>query len=223
MNYYGQSPNHPEVINFLLISQQKCGTRSVNKEPLVCCTDPVYYRPQPPLIRGPISQIPQPTAQPQPRPQFQPQQQTPTEQPEETPPEVQPFSVPTSSTIPTDGTCSDPNGVVGICKSIKECPVILNEFLARSQDSAYIQYLQRSNENCRNIKPFICCPFETRAANPSNYQPNLDIQGRLLSPEEGCGLSKIVNTKIVGGMNAKPGKFRIKYIDDLTSNIKLNE
>lgn len=32
-----------------------------------------------------------------------------------------------------------------------------------------------------------------------------NIKGRLLSPQEGCGLSEVRNTKIVGGQNAKIG------------------
>lgn len=33
-----------------------------------------------------------------------------------------------------------------------------------------------------------------------------NIKGRLLTPEEGCGISKVPNTKIVGGGVAKQGK-----------------
>lgn len=32
-----------------------------------------------------------------------------------------------------------------------------------------------------------------------------DIKGRLLSPEEGCGYSKVSNTRIVGGAPSKVG------------------
>lgn len=32
-----------------------------------------------------------------------------------------------------------------------------------------------------------------------------DIKGRLLTPEEGCGYSKVSNTRIVGGAPAKVG------------------
>lgn len=32
-----------------------------------------------------------------------------------------------------------------------------------------------------------------------------DIKGRLLTPEEGCGYSKVSNTRIVGGVPAKVG------------------
>lgn len=203
MKYYGQSPDHPTVIKFLITSQKICGTRSINKEPLVCCTDPVDHESQPSLIREP-TQKPQTISQSQPQ-SFNEQY----EQPEEAPPEVitqGSFPNQEPSTYPTDSTCSDPNGVIGFCKSIKACPIILNEFLARSQDSVYIDYLKQSNVNCRNIKPLICCPFENRSAGIPVDQSNVNIQGRLLTPEEGCGFSeRISNNKIVGGSNAKPG------------------
>lgn len=32
-----------------------------------------------------------------------------------------------------------------------------------------------------------------------------DIKGRLLTPEEGCGYTKVKNTRIVGGSDAKVG------------------
>lgn len=32
-----------------------------------------------------------------------------------------------------------------------------------------------------------------------------DIKGRLLTPQQGCGLSKVRNTRIVGGSDAKVG------------------
>lgn len=38
-----------------------------------------------------------------------------------------------------------------------------------------------------------------------------DIKGRLLTPEEGCGYSKVANTRIVGGAPAKRGEFKQSY------------
>lgn len=32
------------------------------------------------------------------------------------------------------------------------------------------------------------------------------IKGRLLSPEQGCGFTKVRNNRIVAGIRAKPGK-----------------
>lgn len=66
VNYYGQNPNHPTVINFLLTAQRNCGTRSIQQNPLVCCLDSGYYnRPQP-----------KPQPQPQPQPVYRPQPTT---------------------------------------------------------------------------------------------------------------------------------------------------
>lgn len=211
VNYYGQSPNHPTVINFLLIAQRNCGTRSIQQNPLVCCIDPVYYRPQP---------------QPQPQPIYRPVLQTTTSQPiyrpvpettaqpvqpvEQPPPEI-PSTNTNSTPILNEKLCQDPNGINGVCKSLKECPAILSEFLAKNKDTAYVEYIKRSNENCRKIQPFICCPLDDgRSIKPtesteSPQKPDLNIQGRLLTPNEGCGFSKVKNTKIVGGQTAKKG------------------
>lgn len=201
-SYYSQSPNHPTIIQFLITSQQNCGIRSVYyNQPIVCCIDPVSNRPSLPLIRQPQMQQPQ---QPQ---QFQPQYNTQYNvQPEQPIKSIQ--NIPQNS---FDKTCQDPNGIAGVCKSIKECPNILNEVLIKNNDQAYIRYIRQSNENCRRIQPLICCPFESQLAktqNPSILEQNSNIQGRLLTPQEGCGLTDNVSvTKIVGGQNAKPGKF----------------
>lgn len=39
-----------------------------------------------------------------------------------------------------------------------------------------------------------------------------DIKGRLLTPEEGCGYSKAINSRIVGGSAAKNGKNHFNMI-----------
>lgn len=39
-----------------------------------------------------------------------------------------------------------------------------------------------------------------------------DIKGRLLTPEEGCGYSKVANTRIVGGSAAKNGNYKFNLI-----------
>lgn len=38
--------------------------------------------------------------------------------------------------------------------------------------------------------------------------PVADVKGRLLTPDEGCGYSKVQNTRIVGGSKAKNGKLK---------------
>lgn len=45
----------------------------------------------------------------------------------------------------------------------------------------------------------------------SFISPKSGIKGRLLSPEEGCGFSKVENKRIIGGSPAKNG-IRTAYI-----------
>lgn len=44
-----------------------------------------------------------------------------------------------------------------------------------------------------------------RSGQPPQTVVRTDIKGRLLTPEEGCGYSKVSNTRIVGGVPAKVG------------------
>lgn len=90
----------------------------------------------------------------------------------------------------------------GVCKSLKECPPILSVFLMKgNKDPAYVEYIKRSNENCRKIQPFICCPLEDKPINPMTEtteppkKTDVNIQGRLLMPNEGCGYSKVKITR----------------------------
>lgn len=93
-----------------------------------------------------------------------------------------------------------------------------------NKDPAYVEYIKRSNENCRKIEPFICCPLDVKATNPTdtNEVPKtkeVDIQGRLLTPQEGCGFSKVKTTKIVGGQTAKVGAFPWMTLVGYTNNL----
>lgn len=45
-------------------------------------------------------------------------------------------------------------------------------------------------------------------ANKPETVVRTDIKGRLLTPEEGCGYSKVQQKRIVGGGNAKNGKYK---------------
>lgn len=44
-----------------------------------------------------------------------------------------------------------------------------------------------------------------RSGNPPNSPTVLPIKGRLLTPAEGCGVSKVAQIRIVGGTQAKNG------------------
>lgn len=100
--------------------------------------------------------------------------------------------------------CHDPNGMEGECKSIRDCASIRDEFVARGKDSDYIKYIKKSNAMCHNVEPYVCCPSE---GEPMPLPNDADIQGRLLGPSDGCGVSDApLYNKIVGGTDAEPGK-----------------
>lgn len=205
MNFFGQYKNDPRAINYLFIAQRNCGTRSIRRNPLVCCNDPIINRPEqrPQQFTEKPMEFPTEPATPPPT-------TTTTTTTTETLPHFSTFPPATERTTPNSDpksrlinqSCNDPTGVKGTCKSIKQCPVILNEFLKRSKDNAYIQFIRESNAKCESVQPFICCPLE----NGSSDLPNVSLQGRLLTPEEGCGTSNATVRKIVGGTTAKPGK-----------------
>lgn len=204
VNFYGQYQDDPRAINYLLIAQRNCGTRSIRRNPLVCCNDPIINRPP---------------SRPDPFTEQQPTRFT--EAPTEYPTDTTIFIDLSSDEVTTEGTttlpsstdassrlnnqpCNDPSGVKGTCKNIKQCPVILNEFLSRSKDTAYIRYLRESNTKCQSVQPYICCPLENSSSSDAS---NVNLRGRLLTPEQGCGTSNTTVRKIVGGSPAKPGEF----------------
>lgn len=200
----------------------------------MCCDRPIINRPTvspiQPQTRPPVDPFRPQT--PPPIDPFRPQTPPPvdpfrpqTQNPEEIPPEV-PVTQPTRRTTlpptqpPTQppfrstsspaisSSCRDPNSVSGVCMNIKECPSVLNEFVARSKDQNYIQYVKQSNTNCGNIQPYICCPSEGRNVEPDNNDPfpnSNEVRGRFLTIEEGCGFSNASHKRIVGGAKAKEG------------------
>lgn len=103
--------------------------------------------------------------------------------------------------------CRDPNGTKGYCKYIRQCPVILEEFIRRNREPQYVQYIRKSNANCFGIHAVVCCPIEptisqTTEATSSHHR----IQGRLLTPQEGCGFANTTHLRLGGGYISKPGE-----------------
>lgn len=238
--YYGQSRGNRQVINYLLAAQRNCATRRIGNNPIVCCDNPVIdrtvtiqnpYQPQPATTQSPY--------QPQ-QPEFPPEEpfsQLPTQPPTQrtTQPSTRLTTLQTTTVAPTTPTptdartagqsCKDPNGYIGACTNIKECPSVLNKFIANPNDGRYIRYIKISNSICGNIQSFICCRYEEKNEVPSTSEtflpnepvdtfepirqdqtPNDNaIQGRLLIPEEGCGYSYNSSTRIVGGKPTKIG------------------
>ncbi|XP_055303524.1 venom protease-like [Sitodiplosis mosellana] len=112
--------------------------------------------------------------------------------------------------------CQDPNQFEGACKHIKECSTVLNELVGKSYDNSYRQYIRQSNAICDHIKPLVCCPSDGRR----NQLTESSIQGRLLTPSEGCGFSN-QNLRLKSGdkkrsrLGAFPWMALISYTDNL--------
>ncbi|XP_067648125.1 ovochymase-2-like [Eurosta solidaginis] len=143
-NYYGycvQLTYCPQIANvfnvrnrnqaerYVISSQRACGTRSVNGNPVVCCSRPVNPTPQQPQPQPQPTQRPQRQPQPQLQPQPQPQTQAPfTQRPnnpflpqttsapvilQPTPPRIQPSLLTTSRPTQTIlSTTEDPTKFV---------------------------------------------------------------------------------------------------------------
>lgn len=103
--------------------------------------------------------------------------------------------------------CYDPNGVEGVCRNIKQCPAILNDFmrLVPMNNEPFLHYIRQSNAICHRLnQPIICCPLGNRV----HKHFNRNIRGRLLTPEEGCGVGKPLPRlkSIIPGFQTEPGK-----------------
>lgn len=110
-------------------------------------------------------------------------------------------------------SCRDPNDVEGICKSIKQCPIVLRDFvrLVRRRDESYIQYIRQSNAICQKPNhPIICCPLENEVTKLYAITKPIERNTRrhLLTPEEGCGVGKAIpRLKIIyPGFKTESGK-----------------
>lgn len=94
--------------------------------------------------------------------------------------------------------CHDPNGLEGVCRHIRQCPIILKDFvrLVNQRDESYILYIRQSNAICAQTinDPIICCPMKHRTASTKRLSttpiPVKSTPGQLLTPEQGCGLGK---------------------------------
>lgn len=192
MQWYGANPGNQQVINYLITAQRNCGTRSIRRNPLVCCDRPTTNTQATP---NPITQAPD-GSEPWRPPPTQPQTPPPTPLP--TPP-------PTPPPTQQEEACYDPKGNNGFCRNIRECPHILKQFVARQSDPIYIEYIRESNGLCNYVQPNICCSKEEPETDQTKTAQPEAIKGRLLTPEEGCGFSNTTLTRVVGGQPAKIG------------------
>lgn len=197
VQWYGANSGNQQVINYLIGAQRNCGTRSIRRNPLVCCDRPLSMTAQPQTTEVPITQAPEGS---------EPWRRT---------TQLPPTPLPTTTTTERPTTeqiaryeaepCYDPKGKSGTCRNIRECPHILSQFVARQKDPVYIEYIRESNALCNYEQPNICCTKEEPVSErPKSVDP-VSNRGRLLTPEEGCGYSSTTLTRVVGGQPAKKG------------------
>lgn len=197
LNYYSQYQNYPGIREYFSQSKRNCGANRFSRDPLVCCnTIPLQLQTQ--SDQTPFQQASQQYQQ-QPQAQVQTNPEPVTQQQPSLPAPQSP-----------EQSCRDPSDVEGVCRNIDNCPDVLNELAAKKDDAPYLQYIKDSNVICQNVESFICCPLrnlQTPISYHSIQTPNVGIQGRLLTPQEGCGSSNAPNHRIVGGKSARPGDF----------------
>ncbi|KAG4065841.1 hypothetical protein HA402_012519 [Bradysia odoriphaga] len=196
---YGNNPRNNQVINFLIGSQRNCGNRAIQRNPIVCCSQPVYDT-QAPLTTTTSTTTTTTT--------------TTTQAP--------------NLSRQTGASCIGPDLRPGVCISIRDCPSISTAFIERQSDPVYLEYIQNSNGICNYVRPFVCCPNDDddvplpptpQPIAPVTRPPLVNGKPRLLTTEEGCGFSNVTHTRIVGGGPAKMGAWPwmalVGYTNDL--------
>lgn len=230
VQWYGTQPNNQQVINYLIGAQRNCGTRSIARNPLVCCSSPVSYQ-LPSQTRPPV-QTPAPTPAPPPPttteyvPSLPPDSSAPwasrpvalTTEPVRVTPGPTTAAPITEAPSRSVDQCNDPKGVPGVCMSIRECPHIKAEFVARQKDAAYIDYIRKSNVICKGASAVVCCTDLSRGTNGNQNNGGPSLAPRLLTIEEGCGFSNVTHTRVVGGRPAKKGAYPWMALIGYTNN-----
>lgn len=93
---------------------------------------------------------------------------------------------------------------------VRQCPSVLETFIARQKDPEYIKFIRQSNANCNYASQAVCCPRELPVTQPTETGPvevrNPNTRSHLLTPTEGCGISKVPHNRVVGGVPAKKGE-----------------
>ncbi|XP_030380378.1 uncharacterized protein LOC115628430 [Scaptodrosophila lebanonensis] len=247
-NYYGncvglsycpQVANIFEVANrqvaerYVLALQRNCGTRSVNGDPLVCCTrpsNPVTQRPNPffPTERPFVNPTRNPNRNPFLPDRPSPTQVIPTTAPNRNPflPDLPPSTTTTTTRRTTTTTttrapitsaplveargpfCRGPDTRAGECVDIRSCDTLLDELRLKQTDPNFAKFLQASNRVCGGAGSTVCCPTgEVAPTSAPGMRPRNtnEIPRRLLTVEEGCGYTLNSYKKIVGGEVSKKG------------------
>ncbi|XP_073840712.1 venom serine protease Bi-VSP-like [Musca autumnalis] len=231
-----QTTNQRQAQQYIIQSQRACGTRSVNGDPVVCCTNPrTVPQQQQPTTRpnrqtvGPVTQAPtnpfiatqRPSVNPTNpflNPVTQPITQAPTIRP--TPP---PTPAPTSAPVIDNKatSCRGPDGREGTCIALINCTPLVQELQVKQTDTVFTNYLRVSNTICGGANTLVCCPQSAAAVTSGPIVRNNDVVPRRLpTVEEGCGYTSNSYKKIVGGEVSKKGAWPwialIGYDDQLS-------
>lgn len=229
-----QTLNQRQAQQYVLLSQRACGTRSVNGDPVVCCTRPLTAttprpaRPtQRPVTVNPTNPFFNPTPAPTPAPTRSPVTIPP---PIVVPVTFSPTPRPTtnSNLIENKATyCRGPDTREGSCLPIKDCKPLIDELYQKQTDPTFANFLRASRTICGGIDTNVCCPSTNQQqTQPPTSSPLIkssnEVPRRLPTVEEGCGFSNNAYKKIVGGEVSKKGAWPwitlIGYDDELSAN-----
>jgi hypothetical protein len=91
----------------------------------------------------------------------------------------------------------------------------------RKNDPEYVKYIRQSNAICNYASQAVCCPNDGATPSPpvtsapvitepTTQSPIGVRSSRLISREEGCGVSKVPHNRVVGGVPAKKGMNQVQ-------------
>ncbi|XP_044313822.1 venom serine protease Bi-VSP isoform X3 [Drosophila rhopaloa] len=209
-----QTTNSDRAQRYLIALQRSCGTRNINGDPVICCTEPRYNqvteRPPNPFFPTENSFVgPQPPPEvpdnffvnPTPRPTTTTTTTTTTT----------PAPIRITSSAPLvdlrGPSCRGPDTKPGNCVELKECAALLNELRVKQRDETFANFLRASRVVCGSQGTQVCCPNGQTVTTPAPVLPkNTDeVPRRLLNVEEGCGYTVGYYKKIVGGEVSRAG------------------
>ncbi|XP_015120009.1 CLIP domain-containing serine protease 2 [Diachasma alloeum] len=108
--------------------------------------------------------------------------------------------------------CRNPNGVIGSCINIRQCPILLNILQSRPLDPQNVRFLQESKCGFEGRDPKVCCVDQQQSQRPdpsennnNNNNNNGNIASRADLLPEDCGHD--LQLRIVGGERAEIDEF----------------
>lgn len=100
--------------------------------------------------------------------------------------------------------------------ALRDCSYLLNLYTSRRGDRQLIGFIQESNRICNYAETAVCCPNLNEitegpvfSSTPQPIAPTsprtASTTPRLLTREEGCGVSNATHHRVVGGVPAQLG------------------